>query len=194
MVSKSYSSSSAKIKFMGQGQDVIEAPLSTEELASRYRALCVDPCYANVPGKIELDAWGRMVMTPASFYHGVVQGRLCRSLLALGGEVVVEAPIVTPTGLFVTDVAWVSAEFMAAHGRHTPLLFAPEICIEVVSPANSAKELREKREAYLAAGAREVWIVYLKSKRCEFYGQQGSLPRSAYEVDLTGLFVAGDAE
>ena len=179
---------------MGQIQDVIEAPLSTEELAMRYRALCDDPCYANVPGKIELDPWGRMVMTPASFYHGVVQGRLCRSLLTLGGEVVVEAPIVTPTGLFVADVAWASAQFMAAHGRATPLIFAPEICIEVVSPANSAKELREKTDAYRAAGAQEVWIVYLKSKRCEFYGKQGSLPRSAYDVDLAGLFVAGDSE
>ena len=177
-----------------QVQEVIEAPLSTEELASRYRALCDDPCYANAPGKIELDVWGRMVMTPASVYHGVVQGRLCRSLLTLGGEVVVEAPIVTPMGLFVTDVAWASAQFMTAHGRGTPLIRAPEICIEVVSPSNSAKELREKTDAYRAAGAEEVWIVYLRSKRCAFYGKQGSMARSAYAVDLAGLFVAGDAE
>jgi hypothetical protein len=62
--------------------ELTEAPLSSEELAIRYRALCDDPCYANVPGKIELDAWGRMVMTPPSFYHGVLQGRLCRRLAA----------------------------------------------------------------------------------------------------------------
>ena len=179
---------------MGNVHELIEAPLSSEELAARYRALCDDPCYANVPGKIELDVWGRMVMTHASFYHGVVQGRLCRSLLTLGGEVVVEAPVVTPMGLFVADVAWASAQFMAAHGRQTPLICAPEICIEVVSPSNSVKELREKTDAYRAAGAEEVWIVYLRSKRCEFYGRQGSMPRSTYAVDLSGLFVAGDSE
>ncbi|HJS77059.1 MAG TPA: hypothetical protein VJ778_06600, partial [Burkholderiales bacterium] len=77
---------------MEKVQELVEAPLSSEELAVRYRALCEDPCYANVPGKIELDVWGRMVMTPPSFYHGVVQARLVRSLSALGGEVVVEAP------------------------------------------------------------------------------------------------------
>lgn len=173
---------------MGNVQELIEAPLSSEELAARYRALCDDPCYANVPGKIELDVWGRMVMTPASFYHGVVQGRLCRSLAKLGGEVAVEAPVVTPIGLLVADVAWASARFMRAHRGETPLTRAPEICIEVVSPSSSVKEVREKTDAYLAAGAEEVWIVYPQSKRCEFYSKQGLVQRSTYAVDLTDLF------
>jgi Uma2 family endonuclease len=168
--------------------ELIEVPLSSDDLAARYRALCDDPCYANVPGKIELDVWGRMVMTPPSFYHGVIQGRLCRRLATLGGEVVAEAPVVTPMGLFVADVAWASPRFMGAHGRETPLTRAPEICIEVVSPANSVKELREKTAAYLAAGAEEVWIAYLQSKRFEFHGRQGPLARSQYAVDLTDVF------
>ena len=174
---------------MGKMQDVIEAPLSTEELAIRYRALCADPCYANVPGKIELDVWGRMVMTPASFYHGVIQSRLCQILATLGGQAAVEAPVVTPMGLFVADVAWASVGFMSAHRTETPLTRAPEICIEVVSPSNSVKELREKTEAYLAAGAEEVWIVYEQSKRCEFHGKQGLMQSSGYAVDLGRLFV-----
>jgi hypothetical protein len=65
---------------------------------------------------------------------------------------------------------------------------APEICVEVVSPSNSVKELSEKREAYLAVGAEEVWIVYPQSKRSEFYGKDGPLPRSAYAVDLSDIF------
>jgi len=173
---------------MGKVQELIEAPLSGEELAERYRALCDDPGYSNVPGKIELDLWGRMVMTPASFYHGVVQGRLCRLLAKLGGEVVVEAPVVTTMGLFVADVAWASARFMRAHGGETPLTRAPEICVEVVSPSNSVKELREKIAAFLAAGADEVWIVYPQSKRCEFHGKHGVMRRSSRVVDLAALF------
>jgi Uma2 family endonuclease len=74
------------------------------------------------------------------------------------------------------------------HGAESPLMVAPEICIEVVSPSNSVKELQEKREAYLASGAEEVWIIYPESKRCEFYDGQGPMPRTAYAVDLTGLF------
>lgn len=174
--------------YMDKVQELIEAPLSREELAMRYRALCDDPCYANVPGKIELDVWGRMVMTPPSFYHGVVQGRLVRSLAALGGEVVVESPIATATGLFVVDVAWASPSFMANHRAETPLTRAPELCIEVVSPSNSVKELQEKVAAYIASGAVEAWIVYPQSKRREVYGKTGVLERSAFDVDLSRLF------
>ena len=174
---------------MAELHELIEAPLSGDELAARYRALCDDPSYANVPGKIELDVWGRMLMSPPSFYHGVVQARLVRMLqAALGGETSVEAPIVTPAGLLVADVAWASPAFMGAHGRETPLTRAPEVCVEVVSPSNSVKELREKIDGYLAAGAEEVWIVYPQSKRCEFHGKQGLAPCSAYGVELTNLF------
>lgn len=174
---------------MGDIQEVIEAPLSPDELAVRYRALCADPCYANVPGKIELDTWGRMVMSPASNYHSAIQTRLSAKLGALGGEAFVEASVLTPAGVLVADVAWASAEFMGVHAFETPYLRAPELCIEVASPSNSRKELDEKIAAYLAAGAEEVWLVYPQSKRCEFHGSQGKLERSRYPVDLAGLFV-----
>ena len=54
--------------------------------------------------------------------------------------------------------------------------------------AGMVKALREKTDAYLAAGAEEVWIVYPQSKRCESYGRQGPLPRSAFAVELSSLF------
>lgn len=173
---------------MSEVQELIERPLSREELAARYRALCGDPLYANVPGKIEIDLWGRLLMSPPAVYHGLVQGRLCRALAVLEGEVLVETPIATPTGLFVVDVAWASRRFMTSHAGETPLMTAPEVCIEVVSPSNSRKELREKLDAYLAVGAEEVWIVYPQTERCEFFGKQGAVGRSAYAVDLAGLF------
>ena len=170
--------------------EIIDAPLSSEELAIRYRQLCDDPCLASVPGKIELDVWGRVLMTPPpSAYHGLTQSRLDHKLRTVfGGEVITEAPIVTPLGLFLADLAWLSPAYVATHGIKTPLAPAPELCIEVVSPTNSVKELSEKRHAYLAAGAQEVWLVYPQSKRCEFYGPQGLLPGSAYVVDLRDLF------
>ena len=175
---------------MGDVQELIEKPLSPDELATRYRAMCDDPCYTKVPGKIELDVWGRLLMSPPpGVYHGRVQANLTYTLRAvLGGHVIMEAPIVTPGGLFVPDVAWATSEFMTVHRSEFALTRAPEICIEVVSPSNSVKELTEKRDAYLAVGAIEVWIVFPQSKRCEFYGEQGLLPASRYAVDLGDIF------
>ena len=178
---------------MGELREVIEAPLSREELAVRYRSLCDDPRFENLPGKIELDSWGRILMSPASNYHALVQGRLCRRLAALGGESFVAASVLTSVGLFVPDVVWASAEFMRAPAGETPAgetpyTRAPEVCIEVASPANSVKELREKVDAHVGAGAVEAWIAYPQTKRFEFFGLDGKRPQSVYAVGLSGLF------
>jgi Uma2 family endonuclease len=177
---------------MGAIDEVIVAPLSPEELGARFRELCHDPRFANLPGKVELDVWGRMLMSPANNQHGVVQFAVGQRLAALGGRVQTEASILTPAGVFVADVAWYSAEFVCKHGTETPFLRAPEICVEIASPSNSRKELREKVVAYLAAGAVEVWIAYLASKRLQFFGPAGELAASAYPVDVSGLFPADD--
>lgn len=173
---------------MAANPEIIEAPLTEEGLASRYRALCADPSLANLPGKIELDLWGRILMSPASNYHGMLQARLAQRLASLGGQTFSEASVVTSIGVLVADVAWASADFMRAHGTQTPFTQAPELCIEIASPSNSRKELREKVDAYLAAGAIEVWIVYPQSKRFEYSAKEGSIERSSYVVDLSPLF------
>lgn len=173
---------------MTQDVELIEAPLSTEQLVERYRDMCYDRRFANVPGKLELDRWGRVLMTPADVYHGQIQGRLCQKLAVLGGETLIEAGIATPEGVFVPDLAWASLQYMNLHAGEIVLTQAPELCIEVVSPSNSTHEMDEKRTAYLAAGAQEVWIVYPKSKRCEMHGPQGPLQRSAYPIDWATVF------
>ena len=137
---------------MGEMREVIEAPLSGEELAARYRALCEDPRFDNLPGKIELDSWGRILMSPASNYQGVLQVRLSHALAVLGGP------------------------------------RAPELCIEIASPSNSVKELREKVEGCLGAGAVEAWIAYPQTKRFEFFTKSGEARASSYAVELSGLF------
>ena len=69
-----------------------------------------------------------------------------------------------------------------------PFMAAPEICIEVASPSDSAREFQEKVAAYLAMGATEAWIVYPQTKRVEFFGAAGPLSRSAFAVNLDSLF------
>src|SRR5213593_2752642 len=113
---------------MFEDPEVVEAPLSSEALGERYRAICEDPCYANVPGKIELDVWGRMVMSPPSSYHSALQVELASRLKTLGGRAFVEVSVLTASGVLVPDVAWASADFMSARGFETPYTRAPEIC------------------------------------------------------------------
>lgn len=53
----------------------------------------------------------------------------------------------------------------------------PALCIEVMSPSNSMRELKEKAEEYLAAGIEEVWIVDPK-KNNVLVMRTDSAPRS----------------
>lgn len=41
----------------------------------------------------------------------------------------------------------------------------PSVCIEVVSPSDTADEIETKRGEYLAAGIRSVWVVYPRHGR-----------------------------
>jgi len=171
--------------------DVIDKPLGQEQLVERYLALLDDPAYARLPGRLELNGWGQIIVTPpADFWHYRVAARLVRVLTAaLGGEAVQEGAIAAAGhGVLIADIVWCSAEFLARHGAERVLQAAPEICIEVLSPSNSTKEIEDKRTAYLAAGAREIWVVDPVGKTIAFFGAEGALAASEFTVDLTGLF------
>ena len=173
---------------MNATSEILDRELTYDELAERYRALCADKRFENLPGKIELDLWGRMLMSPASNYHGILQGRLAQRLLPLGGQAIAEASVLTSNGLQVADIAWASATFIGKYGTPTPFAHAPELCVEVASPSNSLRGLREKASAYIAAGAQEAWIVFAQSKRIEFYAKDGAIEQTGFAIDLAGLF------
>jgi Uma2 family endonuclease len=173
--------------------DVIDRPLTRQQLTARYFALLDDPRYAGLPGKFELTGWGQIIMTPpADFWHYRIAARLVRMLTAaLGGEAVQEGAVaVEDRGVIVADVVWCSPAFLSRHGGERVLQGAPEICIEVLSPSNSTKEIDDKREAYLAAGALEIWIVDPVGQTVVCYGPEGTRADSRFTVDLTGLFDA----
>jgi Uma2 family endonuclease len=48
---------------------------------------------------------------------------------------------------------------MRRHGSESAFRAGPDLCVEVLSPTNTRAEIGEKVAAYLAAGAREVWVV-----------------------------------
>jgi Uma2 family endonuclease len=47
--------------------------------------------------------------------------------------------------------------------------FAPDLAVEVVSPANSASALQAKIVEYFEKGARQVWIIYPTSRTLYLY-------------------------
>jgi Uma2 family endonuclease len=135
--------------------------LSRAELRRRWLDLANDPLVAAIPFKVELNEKGAIEVSPPTVRHGVVQAFIARELARQRpeGTAITECPIETEIGVRVPDVVWASPTFMQRHGAESILRAGPELCVEVLSPTNTSAEIGEKVAAYLATGAREVWVV-----------------------------------
>ncbi|HLC17161.1 MAG TPA: Uma2 family endonuclease [Thermodesulfovibrionia bacterium] len=140
-----------------------------------------NPMLRNLPFKIELNEWGNIVMSPASNKHGYLQSELVGFLRQhkRGGKVITECSIDTLQGVKVADVVWGSEDFMRNNGLETPYQQAPEVCIEIVSPSNTEREIKEKINLYLSKGALEVWVCE-ESGHVLLYGYKGEIESSRF--------------
>jgi Uma2 family endonuclease len=156
-----------------------------EALALRWAELCNDPRLQDLPGKIELNGFGVIEMSPASNRHGMNQAAIAHALTEQlrDGRSLVECSITTSDGVRVPDVAWASQDFLSRHGDVTPYPAAPEICVEVRSPSNTDAEMAFKTRLFLEAGAVEVWIVS-EAGQWQVFDSQGLQPVTRYGVKL----------
>ncbi len=138
-----------------------------------------NPLLKNLPFKIELNKWGKILMSPANNNHGRLQyevgSRIDKSKGC--GKIIMECSIQTADGVKVADVAWASDAFIEQFGYATPYIKAPEICVEIMSPSNSKEEMEEKVQLYLAKGALEVWVVNNDGKAA-YYSHEGEQSES----------------
>ncbi len=131
---------------------------------SRWTAILEDRTLAQLPYRIETDRHGHILMSPPpSTSQSKKQfriGLLLESFLP-DGQILTECPISTSDGVRAADVAWLAPGREQETEVDTPLLHAPEICVEVLSKSNSVREMKEKASLYFDAGAREVWVCDL---------------------------------
>ena len=138
-----------------------------------------NPLLQDLPFKIELNKWGKILMSPANNNHGALQFDVGTKInrAKKSGRIIIECSIQTPQGVKVADVAWASDAFIEKHGSSTPYTVSPAICVEVISPSNSLSEMEEKIKLYLAQGAKEVWLCNQEGE-ISYYSQAGKLKES----------------
>jgi len=138
-----------------------------EALVPRWDEVLKDPSLQDLPYKIELNAWGKVEMSPASNRHRRLQRALGTELSKQlpGGVCISECSILTRIGIRVPDVAWACAAFMAAQREQTPYG-------------------REKRATHLEAGAHEVWLV-AEDGGVRYFDQSGEKSKSGFPLDIT---------
>jgi len=145
-----------------------------------WSEVIADPSLQDLPYKIELNQYGAIVMTPASNRHARRQSRIYDLLSDLknDGELIVECAVATKRGVRVPDVAWMTSAFVEEHEESTPFAQAPELCVEVVSPSNSRREMEEKIQLYFEQSAQEVWLCS-EAGELEFFSPAGALETSS---------------
>ncbi|NOQ36659.1 MAG: Uma2 family endonuclease [Methylococcaceae bacterium] len=153
----------------------------------QWQDVLADQSLQNLPYKIELNEKGNIEMSPASFIHSRFQGKLAKILgVQLGGEVFTELAVQTSKGVKVPDVAWGSEEYFQKNIHETGAVFAPELCIEIISPSNSRNEMQEKIKLYLESGADEVWLVD-EQGTIRFFNAKGEQENSRFKIKIKNL-------
>jgi Uma2 family endonuclease len=133
-----------------------------------------DPALRDLPYKVETNAQSQLVLTPHKAYHSRQQKALQTLLdrLLPEGEAFPGYPIATGEGVRQADVIWASEERrQEMEETGDPPTRAPEICVEVMSEANTDEGMAEKRRLYRDAGAEEVWVVDAEG-HVRFFGEE----------------------
>ncbi len=64
----------------------------------------------------------------------------------------------------------------------------PDLCVEVKSPTNSKRQMRQEAETYLKAGARLVWLIFPETETAEIYTPNADVA----EIPREGILDGGD--
>jgi Uma2 family endonuclease len=152
------------------------------------------------PGKRELLKGELIELPPADKKHNRIARRIFLRLHAAlegaqkGGEARELGEVCIESGYLLSGDGWVIPDVSVDHAGQPEgekyVAGAPAIAIEVVSPSNSAEDLATKIGLYFQYGAREVWIVYPRTRHLDIHIPGGSRAITADQSVTTPLLPA----
>src|SRR5438128_9263113 len=114
---------------------------TAEALIARWDELCRDPSLENLPYKVELNARGKIELSPRTNRRGRLVAELAYQFhrQLTGGEALISTGVLTEAGVYVPDVVWASAQLIAQYADAMLFERAPELCVEVDTPDGEEK-------------------------------------------------------
>ena len=142
---------------------------------------------------------GEMIeVMPPGGQHGAIASELNAQLRAWAkagpkGCVGVESGFILahhPDTVRSPDVFYVRVERIPAIGIPEGFWeLAPDLAVEVVSPSESAADVRDKVRDYLSAGTQLVWVIYPRSREVIVHTPDGLAKTYSHDDELTGFEV-----
>lgn len=146
--------------------------------------------------RYELDEGELIEMSPTGDAHGELSlwiGHLILSFViehdlgVVSGAETGYRLFTDPDIVRAPDVGFISkARLTPPTGKYYPI--APDLAVEVVSPGDSAEQIRRKAAQYLAAGTRLAWFFYPHGKLVDIY-RPGQPTETA---EINGVLDGGD--
>jgi Uma2 family endonuclease len=127
----------------------------------------------------DLDEGELIEMTRPGLRHGIIAGRLGRRIAEIVDDHGLGIVVPHEVAFRLNDGTVRSPDVAVLLGSRAiasaeAYMGAPDIAIEVVSPHDYAAQLNRKRKQFLAAGAKEVWIVDPEIHMIQVYSADGS--------------------
>ena len=121
------------------------------------------------------------ILPPAKSRHSLIANRVFKILLSLeneaDGKALAEAGYklsTDPSTWIQPDVSFLKNDRIRATPEGGYFLGAPELAVEVVSPSESARDLKRKINLLLKGGSLAVWVVYPEERTVEIYRPDGT--------------------
>ncbi len=136
---------------------------------------------------------GELAVSPTGFQHGYISSRLLAALLEYALKHRLGVVVDSSTGFRLQsgdclspDVSFVGKDRLRGQKQVFTKLFqgAPDLVVEVISPGESQRKLKQKLTQYFANGTRVAWVVnpkertvsvYNSTKRSNFLGEGDQL-------------------
>ena len=127
---------------------------------------------------------GELVMNLGGLMRTFIRPRRLGRLYGSDSGVLLERD---PDTVREPDIAFISAERAPAGVRVTGYdEQVPDLVVEVASPTDSRREVREKALMWKSHGVRIVWAIYPDTRSVEVYGEDGTISTLAHGDSLDG--------
>jgi Uma2 family endonuclease len=172
-------------------ETVLNRPFAEQHTLNRqvWERLVNDPKWNDVLEKVETDRDGKLIMSPPPKRRHARRANRIAKLLGQflpKGFWQVEDPVSTTEGVKVPDVAWYGPQRAEASDADEDDLLSkvvPDLCVEILSPGNTVRDIRKKTITYFKAGVHEVWVCD-REGNMTFFGPQGPLQCSLFCPDF----------
>lgn len=137
---------------------------------------------------------GELAVSPTGFQHGYLALRLASALMAFALKHRLGVVVDSSTGFRMKsgdclspDVAFVARERLRGQKELSTKFFqgAPDLVVEVLSPGESRRKLKQKLAQYFADGTRVAWVVNPKDHTVSVYGspEHSDIRREGEQLD-----------